>query len=397
MESPSLRYFSPLPAGRLLLRSAWRVEFNGLLLFALIGGYFGALIFAADWLLGAAIGVREWIPVSEGALTANILLRLVVFSALVLVLVRLVWTLGQVLYGLVTGKHDQEVYQKIEGIVLAGDANPAVYALVEEVARRVGAPPPDVIYVNQHPNCYALELRQFGFSTRRRLILVLGLPHLEVLTVGELEVILAHELVHFRGDTRIAVFAFRFFESLRATAASSRSPWWSALDPIHRFSQLYIQLFLLLSSPVRRRQELRADCWSAATYGGAVAGRTLLKEWQIGAQFDTTLASFRPESCAPLPRREGNVFRWFRCCWRELSPAGYDYLRSRLEAEEKSTFWDSHPTITRRLEAMRPFPEIQAPAAQPAHELVADLTALEERLHQRVFHEPGALKAGGLG
>jgi hypothetical protein len=79
------------------------------------------------------------------------------------------------------------------------------------------------------------------------------------------------------------------------------------------------------------------------------------------------------------------VFRWFRTCWREFSDSGYEYLRRRLAAEEKPTFWDSHPTIESRLEIMHPFPDRGTPDPQPVHQFLPNLAKLEERLHQHIF------------
>ncbi len=372
-----------------------RVEVSGLLLVVLIAAYFALLIFTARWLTHTAWLVRGWSPPAEEiSLLTAVVVRTALYSSLLLLFVRVVWSLWQVLYGLVTAKHDDATRQNLEGVPLPPDEGAPVHELAKEVGLQVGAPPPDAIYISEHPDCYAVELRRFGLRTRRRLILVLGLPQLEVLTVEELKSILAHELAHFRGDTRLALFAFRFFESLRTSTDALRDRWWRWIDPIYWFSKAYIQLFFFCSNPLRRRQELHADCWSAAVYGGRLAARTLLKDLQVGAQFESTLTSFKADPQATPHERPGNVFRWFRVSWRELTPNGYDYLRRRLEAEEQASFWDSHPTIKERLEVMRRYHDREDfPADEPsrgsdmrpAHQLLPNLTALEDRLHQRVF------------
>src|SRR5690606_27425297 len=117
--------------------------------------------------------------------------------------------------GLVTQQHD-DAPERLIGAVLSREHHPELYAAVAEVGELVRSPAPDEIRLSYRAECFALEQRSFGLSTDRSLTLVIGLPQLEVLTLNELKVIVAHELAHFGGgDTRLGVFVFRFLKALQ--------------------------------------------------------------------------------------------------------------------------------------------------------------------------------------
>jgi len=182
------------------------------------------------------------------------------------------------------------------------------------------------------------------------------------------------------------VFVYRFLESLRLTIDDlARSPlrW---VNPLFYFCRLYFHLFMRLSAPIRRQQELRADCFSAAAYGGELAARTLIKEWLVAHRFDAFAASYDEEASRHANGRPQNVFRWFARSWRELSAEGQAYLEGRLVEEEAASFWDSYPAMFVRLATMRGFEEnLMGREPGPARELLRDFADIEQRLHEELF------------
>jgi len=93
-------------------------------------------------------------------------------------------------------------------VLLRNDA-PELYALIDEVARAVGARGVDVVIVDDEPNASVTQL-----GVRRRL-LTLGLPLWEVLTPQERIALLGHEFGHFTlGDTRHGMVVGSAYNSL---------------------------------------------------------------------------------------------------------------------------------------------------------------------------------------
>jgi len=359
------------------------IDFYRLLLFVLILAYYSALVVAT-------IKLAEWAVALFDERIFSDPLGVVVYAIYIAVAiplgVQMTWLLARGMFGLVTTLHD-ESSDKVDGLLLLRDDHPELYAKVAEVARRVDAPAPDEIRVACGGDCYVTERRRFSFATDRKLVLVLGLPHLCVLTVTELKVILAHELAHFRrGDTSLGVFVYRFLESLRLTIDDLSRSRLRLFNPLYFFCRAYFQLFMNLSAPIRRQQELRADCFSAAAYGGELAARTLIKEWLVAHRFDAFAASYDEEASRNGNGRPQNVFRWFARSWRELSAEGQTYLEGRLIEEETASFWDPYPAMHVRLATMRGFEEnLMGREPSPARDLLCDFAEIEQRLHEELF------------
>lgn len=91
---------------------------------------------------------------------------------------------------------------------------PELFALVDEVATAAGAPPPDVIGVDDEPNAYATTV-----GLRRRRVLCLGLPLWGALPAQERVALLGHELGHFvNGDPRRALLVQPVLTTLGSAA-----------------------------------------------------------------------------------------------------------------------------------------------------------------------------------
>jgi hypothetical protein len=304
------------------------------------------------------------------------------FIAVLALIGQFAWHLLQGLPTLVMAKHDV-VPEEAEGVLLAHNDYSELHQLVGEVADRIGGTVPDELRITHRAHCYVVEKRHLGIRERHRQILVLGLPHLEVLTVAELKVIIAHELVHFCcHDTMLRVFFFRFLESLRmACEALERSPWrWA--NPLYLLCRCYRHLSLLLTAPIRRAQELRADRASAAVYGSQVAVTTLLNEWLVTSQFDLAAAQSLDEDTGGT---QTNVFRVFAQRWRRFTSEGRSYLAHRLAEEERRSIWSSHPTIQERITTIKKFPDRGQPNAEPARGLLKNILELEHQMHRRLL------------
>lgn len=290
------------------------------------------------------------------------------------------WRVVTGLPALVTQRHDGQD-SVVEGLLLSQADYPELYDAASEVAAAIESPQPDEIWITHRAQCYVAEQRQFAMRTKRRLLLVLGLPNLSVLSMPELQAVLAHELAHFRrGDTTLGVFIFRFLESLRQSL-ESRPSWLRYVDPECLYTFFYFKLFFVLTLPLERQQELRADAVSAGLYGGDFAVRTLLKEWLLANQFDAEVA-------ATVGETDANVFRSFRSHWRDFSPEGHAYLERRLAEEEQPSFWDGHPAMKTRIQLLHSLDGGRSPEAeQPAHLLLRDFSALEDRLQHHFLRQ----------
>jgi Zn-dependent protease with chaperone function len=340
------------------------------LFFGLLIGAFFELFRFLDFLLN-----RSWEPtVSDAAL----LLASVVIGWLV---IRIAWRIAILMIGVLTPKYDERPDSQAT-LPLDREANSVLHDVVIDVCRQVGAPQPDEIRIASVAECYVLEQRRFSIRTDRQLILVLGLPELLMLTVAELRVIVAHELVHFRNHhTTAVVFLFRFLESLRRAWEPLAQRSWHRADPIFWFFWCFHRLVSWLCQPIQRHHELHADAVSAGAYGGDLAVRTLLKDWLLAHEFDSAVEDFRSRLTDHKISVRGNIYRFFVDRSREFSPESQKYLEDRFLDEAEDDSQDGRPSMRRRLLLLRSFPDVPTGESRPASELLADVNGLQEQLH----------------
>ena len=107
-----------------------------------------------------------------------------------------------------------------EGMPLARADGGALYGLVEEIRRAIGAPPVDSIAITGDFNASAVA-HWPPWRLRRRRTLVLGLPVLTTLSMAELRAVIAHELAHFSSaHDPFAAWVYRTRRSWFALRAS---------------------------------------------------------------------------------------------------------------------------------------------------------------------------------
>ncbi len=364
----------------------WIISVYTLVLVALIFVYYMFLMLLAAFVIRTAFRLSS---------ADQLLQTIAIDAAAIAVAFRIGLHILRSAHALVTAKAEGNV--DLAGhYVIQPEKSRTLVEAVGSVADQVQAKMPDEIRITPQAECYVLELRRFSLWAKRKVILVLGLPHISILTLDELRVVLAHELAHLsNGDTRLAVFVFRFQRYLTIVLETLAKKWWHLIDPIYWYASTYRILFLAIASPLYRILELRADYVSARVYGAEAAVNTLLKEWMLSTLFDSAVATHQHDDGAVGGRPHPNIFREFAYDWSDFSSAGTEYLERRLvEEEEKFSYshWDSHPLMKQRIRAMReqcgPTQETQATAdAMPARILLGDeLTQIEDELHDRLVN-----------
>lgn len=270
------------------------------------------------------------------------------------------------------------------GPALTREEQPELVGLVEDVAREVGHPMPDRMYLDPDANAGVLEHgRPLG---RKERILVLGLPLLELLTVDQLRAVLAHEFGHYAGgDTRIGRWVYRTRRTILRTVESL--DWRTDADDddgwfergIRAPFELYAKLFVRITSAVSRREEFAADA-VAIRVAGRDAHVGALRRVAAGAPaynafWDDELVPALNSGVRP-PVGEG--FRRFMST-ELVDKAVTEVLEGRLEQAAHDPY-DSHPTLRQRLEAVGADPhEDPVSDGPPAASLLRD--------HDRVEHD----------
>jgi hypothetical protein len=266
------------------------------------------------------------------------------------------------------------------GPVLAFTDAPLLFAAVNEVSRRLSVKPPGQVRLTYLPCCGVV-------AWGRSRALILGLPLLRVLTLGELRAVLAHELAHLaRGDATRAARSARFVEGLSQALDRAGA---RARGPLGAWARLCCRAATWLIGPIARGQEARADRSAAAIAGGGAAASALVKVAMVQPIFREVLEHYDPT--AP---EAPNLYAFFRGFWYRLPAEVHTAMRLRILAGGESPYNHdpAHPPLPDRLAALQAYPDLaSSPLAgdtTPATAFFGDLEGFEQMLHNRLYALP---------
>ena len=320
------------------------------------------------------------------------------------VLIVLVFLLAlAVIGGAVTLRFGQ--VREVRAVPLKRDTAPKLWTLVDAVAARVGAPPPDGIVLGLEPVFWMVggAVRTVGDNIPRRRIdgrtLHLSLPLMHVLSEAELRAVIAHELAHFRPGE--AAYTARFIPAYTALIGAEQ-----ALRAAEQVGEAGPTLSVLAARAVRRpswallnllglafrrnvraisaRREAEADVAAAqATEPGATASALL--KLPFYARLWTEL---HDDHIARIRRRHGwapELGRYFGDMARLwLTPSSAAALRQQALQDRAAHPYDAHPPAAERLQALGADPgQVTAASLRPgegdgvAEALLARLDEIE--------------------
>lgn len=254
-----------------------------------------------------------------------------------------------------------------DGIELFPSQNPALYALVEEVAQKAGTSAPSQIFLMAMPMAGVVEVGGF-FARKSRRVLLLGAPLLSGITIEQLRAILAHEMGHFiGGETRLTgvisyakhTFAAVYEASLKR-GTSDGLYGGLASEATHAvgtgYVRLYMRLFLACTQPTSRKQEIAADALSVRLCGKKAAIGALERAHFIAplyrAYLENEVSVALDAGAAPLELLEG-----FDIFCAKISERGLHSKLGDLVRAEKTDPFDSHPAYSDRVAMMETFVE----------------------------------------
>jgi len=257
---------------------------------------------------------------------------------------------------------------------------PELFREIDELASKAGQAAPIAVYACPDLNAWVADRGGIlGIGSRR--VMALGLPLLDILTLGEFRAVLAHEFGHYRaGDTRLGPLVWKTRLAMGRTLAS--------LSAQNKLLALpfawYGNLFLKLTMSVSREQEFAADRFAAGLAGRDALAKGLAKAAEAALLYE----GFWVNEIAPVigagyapPLLEG--FRRFRKAPAVAKALGED--RGNQSAPRKPDPYDSHPPLEERLATIEGLdPAAGETDGRPALDLLPDLPLLERRVLERM-------------
>jgi Zn-dependent protease with chaperone function len=384
-----------LPLG---LFAAWVVSFGGeLKLIREDRRVLLALLFVPGLYLVLAVSVVLLLGVAGGILYLLVLLSEAIHRIPVGLMLAI--ALGALLgLGSVVGALWHSV-RRAEVQVLAEELKrpdaPDLFAMLDRLAARLGANPPDSVVLEMGTGFFVTEAKVTTFTgTCGPRTLCLSAPLLHVLTIPEVEAILAHELAHFSGfDT---AYSRRFYpiyrgasHALQGMSVAGRGTdgeGSAALIPLLLPMLLlgwYLKEFSKLEARTSREREFRADHLASDATASLVMGSALLKVHAYAP-----LWAGIPEGIKAL-YRDGKALISAAKAFGDRALGMPELVAEARtgEVHQLTHPTDSHPSLAERLRALGlerdTAPLGEGPAAVA---LVADLSVREERLTEALSY-----------
>jgi Zn-dependent protease with chaperone function len=262
---------------------------------------------------------------------------------------------------------------------------PELFREIDELASKAGQTPPIAVYACPELNAWVADRGGIlGIGSRR--VMAIGLPLLDILSLGEFRAVLAHEFGHYRaGDTRLGPLVWKTRLAIGRTLAS--------LSAQNRLLALpfawYGNLFLRLTMSISREQEFAADRFAAGLAGKDALAKGLRKAAGAALLYE----GFWVNEIAPVigagyapPLLEG--FRRFRKAPAVARALGEEGVN--LGAPRPPDPYDSHPPFEERLATIEGLDLAAGETdARPALDLLPDLPILERRVLEQSARRGG--------
>ena len=242
---------------------------------------------------------------------------------------------------------------------------PALFAAIKEVSSAAGQPLPNDVFIVGDMNAWVADRGgTMGFGGER--VMTLGLGLMQMLTVGELKAVIAHELGHFSGgDTKLGRIVYRTRAGLARTLQETQGRL------VELPFRAYGALVMRTSMAVSRSQEFAADAFAARLTDARLLASGLEKVQRTGMVFpfyrqiavnEVLSAGFRPPLAAGFQRFLDHPIALAVAKIQSGAPSPYD----------------SHPPTSQRLAALTAIPANTRPLeSAPAISLLQNVSAVE--------------------
>lgn len=270
------------------------------------------------------------------------------------------------------------------GRLLSRDESPALWAVAEEVAKRVNARPIDAIYISPGTEIAVTERGNLISKLRgtAQRCLILGLGVLPGLTQSQFKAILAHEYGHFTNrDTAGGNIANQVRISIHRMAynlaVSGQAHWF---NPAWLFINGFYRVFLRITLGASRLQEILADRYAAIAYGKRNFIEGLKHVVRQGVVFDSW-AVYEVNASHNQRRVLGNLY--------QMRPPDSGSYVEKLEKQvdeamtRQTSAYDSHPSMRYRIALIEKLPILDSGEYNP--EPVLDLLPTLDKLQTEMM------------
>lgn len=278
-----------------------------------------------------------------------------------------------------------------EGLELDPADAPELFAMIDKLHRRLGAPRLHHVLIDDTFNAGVAQVPRLGIFGWPRNYLIIGLPLMKALTKMQFQAVLAHEFGHLAGGHGLLsnwVYRQRLRWSRLIEALGEQNSRGSFL--FHPFLRWYAPYFNAYSFPLARANEYEADAASARLTSPRAAAEALTGVNVVGSYLGERYWAQIHKQADELPQPAFMPYAdmGVRVASDLGGEASQEWLRQAME--RKTTVADTHPALSDRLSAIGETPRLASPAPGKAADrllgpaLEAVTTAFDRRWHDAI-------------
>jgi heat shock protein HtpX len=222
---------------------------------------------------------------------------------------------------------------------------PALFVLIDQIARSTSQAPPAEVYLLNDVNAWVTQRGGvMGIGSRR--VMGVGLPLLAHLKPAELAAVIAHEFGHYvSGDVGLGPWIYKTRAAIIRAVAATHETW------LEMPFRAYAHLFLKTTLAVSREQEFVADRTAATVAGAEAAASALRRVAALAPAYDAYLhTELKPLVQAGfLPPIAAGFDRYLR---QPRIAAFIESAASEHTTGAEVGQYDTHPPIADRIAAL---------------------------------------------
>jgi len=262
-----------------------------------------------------------------------------------------------------------------DDIEISPEQAPALFAMIEDVRSKVAGPVVDHVFISADLNASITQPNKGLKFWQSENHLTLGLPLLNMLTAEETKAVIAHEFGHFcAGDGKLGNILYRAAETTERLQYQYETEGASLFEiPLSFFVQHFGDRFVDRIFPLIREQEYAADAMAAMATSPQALSSALIR-LQLGANYMGRIywpAVTKNMFMSDVPNVRPIEDNMSSLCNVTNCPEGTRWINAGLL--EENDYEDTHPVLSKRLQALGVQPFYPAHHNQPASQLLGHL------------------------
>ena len=244
-----------------------------------------------------------------------------------------------------------------EGYYLKENEAPELLKTIADLSKKLKTPKIHAIVLNEDINASVLQHQQFGQFGPKKNILIIGIPYMATFTKDQYTSILAHELAHIsHSDTSFSVMVYRVRETWKQLMNSLNKNEQFGMFLFRKFINWFYPKYSAYTFPLARQAEYAADAASVEVTSPEIVRDTLCSG-SISAMYYYKLY-YEELAMEGITTDKGAIpYSKLIDKFKNLDEQVKEGLLN-IELDTESTVFDTHPSLTERVQAIGMEPNI---------------------------------------